>query len=69
MRRDVWRHGNDMQMLLAHPRHELPIADIVEPPQKGLVGLSAKLRQKVGYLGGSILEQGEIIQHILIFTT
>lgn len=47
MKRDVWKHGNDMQLLLAHPRTELPIADIVEPPQKGLVGITAKLRQKV----------------------
>ncbi|XP_067932216.1 EF-hand calcium-binding domain-containing protein 6-like [Watersipora subatra] len=47
MKRDVWKHGNDMNDLLAHPRRELPIADIGEPPQKGLVGISSKLRQKL----------------------
>ena len=47
MKREVWKHGNNMNDLLAHPRRELPIADIVEPPQKGLVGISSKLRQKV----------------------
>ena len=36
-----------MLSLLQHPNAELPMADIVEPPHKGLHGISAKLRQKV----------------------
>ena len=47
LRKQVWRHGNNMLSLLQHPQPELPIADIVEPPQKGLHGITAKLRQKV----------------------
>ncbi|RUS88431.1 hypothetical protein EGW08_003827 [Elysia chlorotica] len=47
LRKQVWRHGNNMLSLLQHPQPELPIADIVEPPQKGLHGITAKLRQKL----------------------
>lgn len=47
MKREVWKHGNNLMDLLSHPGRELPIADIVEPPQKGLIGISSKLRQKV----------------------
>lgn len=47
MRKQTWRHGNNMLSLLQHPQPELPITDIVEPPQKGLHGITAKLRQKV----------------------
>ncbi|OWF42398.1 EF-hand calcium-binding domain-containing protein 6-like isoform X2 [Mizuhopecten yessoensis] len=47
LRKQVWRHGNNMLSLLQHPQPELPITDIVEPPQKGLHGLTAKLRQKL----------------------
>ncbi|XP_074648527.1 EF-hand calcium-binding domain-containing protein 6-like [Tubulanus polymorphus] len=47
LKRQVWRHGNNMLSLLAHPQSELPIPDIVEPPQKGLHGVTAKLRQKM----------------------
>ena len=47
MKREVWKHGNNLMDLLTHPGRELPIADIVEPPQKGLIGISSKLRQKV----------------------
>ncbi|XP_076452836.1 EF-hand calcium-binding domain-containing protein 6-like isoform X2 [Babylonia areolata] len=46
-RKQTWRHGNNMLSLLQHPQPELPITDIVEPPQKGLHGITAKLRQKV----------------------
>ncbi|KAL8618778.1 hypothetical protein ACOMHN_000206 [Nucella lapillus] len=47
MRKQTWRHGNNMLSLLQHPQPELPITDIVEPPQKGLHGITANLRQKV----------------------
>lgn len=47
LRKQIWRHGNNMLSLLQHKQPELPIADIVEPPQKGLHGITAKLRQKV----------------------
>lgn len=47
LRKQIWRHGNNMLSLLAHPQPELPIHDIVEPPQKGLHGITSKLRQKV----------------------
>jgi len=47
LRKQIWRHGNNMLSLLQHPQPELPIPDIVEPPQKGLHGITAKLRQKV----------------------
>ncbi|XP_069123520.1 EF-hand calcium-binding domain-containing protein 6-like isoform X1 [Argopecten irradians] len=47
LRKQVWRHGNNMLSLLQHPQPELPITDIVEPPQKGLHGITAKLRQKL----------------------
>ena len=47
MRKQGWRHGNNMMDLLQHPNAALPIADIVEPPQKGLTGITAKLRNKV----------------------
>ncbi|KAK3772027.1 hypothetical protein RRG08_008265 [Elysia crispata] len=47
LRKQVWRHGNNMLSLLQHPQPELPISDIVEPPQKGLHGITAKLRQKL----------------------
>ena len=43
----MWRHGNNMLSLLQHPQPEIPIADIVEPPQKGLHGITSKLRQTV----------------------
>ncbi|XP_041364639.1 EF-hand calcium-binding domain-containing protein 6-like [Gigantopelta aegis] len=46
-RKKIWRHGNNMLSLLQHPQPELPISDIVEPPQQGLTGLTAKLRQKL----------------------
>lgn len=36
-----------MGSLLQHPQPELPITDIVEPPQKGLHGITSRLRQKV----------------------
>jgi hypothetical protein len=48
IKRQTWRHGNNMLSLLTHPAPELPIGVIVEPPQKGLYGITAKLRQKVG---------------------
>lgn len=47
LRKQTWRHGNNMLSLLQHPQPELPIPDIVEPPQKGLHGITAKLRQKL----------------------
>ncbi|KAJ8318169.1 hypothetical protein KUTeg_003260 [Tegillarca granosa] len=47
LRKQIWRHGNNMLSLLQHPQSELPITDIVEPPQKGLAGITAKLRQKL----------------------
>ncbi|KAK3091339.1 hypothetical protein FSP39_019098 [Pinctada imbricata] len=47
LKKQIWRHGNNMLSLLAHPQPELPIGDIVEPPQKGLHGITAKLRQKL----------------------
>ncbi|XP_023931994.1 EF-hand calcium-binding domain-containing protein 6 [Lingula anatina] len=47
LKKQVWRHGNNMLSLLQHPAAELPIADIVENPEKGLTGLTAKLRQKL----------------------
>ncbi|XP_048248284.1 EF-hand calcium-binding domain-containing protein 6-like isoform X1 [Haliotis rufescens] len=47
LRKQVWRHGNNMLSLLQHPQPELPIADVVEPPQQGLHGITAKLRQKL----------------------
>ena len=36
-----------MLSLLQHPQAEMPIADIGEPPQKGLHGITSKLRQTV----------------------
>ncbi|XP_052263112.1 EF-hand calcium-binding domain-containing protein 6-like isoform X2 [Dreissena polymorpha] len=47
LRKQIWRHGNNMLSLLQHPQAELPVSDIVEPPQKGLHGITAKLRQKL----------------------
>lgn len=47
LRKQTWRHGNNMLSLLTHPQAELPMSDIVEPPQKGLHGITAKLRQKL----------------------
>lgn len=47
LKKQIWRHGNNMLSLLQHPQPELPITDIVEPPQKGLHGITAKLRQKL----------------------
>ncbi|XP_052785640.1 EF-hand calcium-binding domain-containing protein 6-like isoform X2 [Mya arenaria] len=47
LRKQIWRHGNNMLSLLQHPQAELPMSDIVEPPQKGLHGITAKLRQKL----------------------
>lgn len=47
LRKQTWRHGNNMLSLLQHKQPELPIADIVEPPHKGLHGITAKLRQKL----------------------
>lgn len=47
LRKQIWRHGNNMLSLLQHPQAELPVSDIVEPPQKGLHGLTSKLRQKL----------------------
>ncbi|XP_064594452.1 EF-hand calcium-binding domain-containing protein 6-like isoform X2 [Liolophura sinensis] len=47
IRKQTWRSGNDMGSLLQHPQPELPITDIVEPPQKGLHGITSRLRQKV----------------------
>ncbi|KAF6033899.1 hypothetical protein EB796_007791 [Bugula neritina] len=43
-KKEVWHTGNDMFSLLTHPRTPLGIGDVVEPPQKGLIGISAKLR-------------------------
>ncbi|KAK7111211.1 EF-hand calcium-binding domain-containing protein 6-like isoform X2 [Littorina saxatilis] len=47
LRKQTWRHGNNMLSLLRHPQPELPIGEIVEPPQKGLHGITSKLRQKL----------------------
>lgn len=47
LKKQMWRHGNNMLALLQHPQPEIPIADIVEPPQKGLHGITSKLRQKL----------------------
>lgn len=47
LKKQTWRHGNNMLALLQQPHAGLPIADIVEPPQKGLYGITAKLRQKL----------------------
>lgn len=47
LKKQMWRHGNNMLSLLQHPQPEIPIADIGEPPQKGLHGITSKLRQKV----------------------
>ena len=46
-KKQVWRHGNNMLSLLQQPNPSLPLAEIVEPPQKGLHGLTSKLRHKV----------------------
>lgn len=46
-KRQIWRHGNNMLALMQHPRAELPVSDIVEPPHKGLFGLTSKLRDKL----------------------
>lgn len=46
-RKEVWHKGNDMFSLLAHPKTPFGMHDIVEPPQNGLIGVSAKLRNKV----------------------
>lgn len=46
-RKEVWHTGNDMFSLLTHPRTPLGLSDVVEHPQKGLIGISAKLRNKV----------------------
>ncbi|XP_052069905.1 EF-hand calcium-binding domain-containing protein 6-like isoform X10 [Mytilus californianus] len=47
LKKQMWRHGNNMLSLLQHPQPEIPIADIVEPPQRGLHGITSKLRQKL----------------------
>ncbi|XP_071132204.1 EF-hand calcium-binding domain-containing protein 6-like isoform X4 [Mytilus edulis] len=47
LKKQMWRHGNNMLSLLQHPQPEIPIADIGEPPQKGLHGITSKLRQKL----------------------
>ena len=47
LRKQVWRNGHNMLSLLQHPNAGLPIDDIGEPPQKGLAGITSKLRSKV----------------------
>ncbi|KAH9502531.1 hypothetical protein Btru_068907 [Bulinus truncatus] len=47
LRKQVWRHGNNMLSLLQHSQSELPVHDIIESPQKGLPSITSKLRQKL----------------------
>ncbi|KAK0049048.1 EF-hand calcium-binding domain-containing protein 6 [Biomphalaria pfeifferi] len=47
LRKQVWRHGNNMLSLLQHSQSELPVHDTVDAPQKGLPSITTKLRQKV----------------------
>ncbi|EDO28501.1 predicted protein, partial [Nematostella vectensis] len=39
--------SNNMGTVMNHPQAELPMDDIVPKPNKGLSGITAKLRQKV----------------------
>lgn len=47
VRKSTHRHGNNMMGLMAHPQAEMPIDAIVDEPNKGLSGITARLRQKV----------------------
>lgn len=47
LKRQVWRHGNNMLSLLQFPPAE---ADVYRTPQRGMDGVTAKLRQKVIFL-------------------
>lgn len=46
-RKATHRYGNHIQEVLNHPQSEMPIAPIVDEPNKGLNGISARLRQKL----------------------
>ncbi|KAI8521540.1 hypothetical protein Bbelb_012940 [Branchiostoma belcheri] len=47
LRKTTFRHGNNMLNLLQHPQAELPMKDVVDDPNKGLGGITARLRQKL----------------------
>ncbi|XP_059167514.1 EF-hand calcium-binding domain-containing protein 6-like [Physella acuta] len=47
LRKQVWRHGNNMLSLLQHSQAELPVSDVVDPPHKGLQAITSRLRQKL----------------------
>ncbi|XP_002734907.1 EF-hand calcium-binding domain-containing protein 6-like [Saccoglossus kowalevskii] len=47
LRRTTHRVGNNMAGVMSHPQAEVPLASIVDDPQKGLSGLTARLRQKL----------------------
>jgi Ca2+-binding EF-hand superfamily protein len=47
LRKQTHRYGNNMLSLLTHPQAEVPIAPIVNEPNKGLTGITARLRQKL----------------------
>ena len=47
LKRQTHRHGNNMLTLLQHPNAELQLSEVVQHPQQGLTGITAKLRQKV----------------------
>ncbi|XP_063969621.1 EF-hand calcium-binding domain-containing protein 6-like [Lytechinus pictus] len=47
VRKSTHRYGNNMMGLMAHPQAEMPIDAIVDEPNKGLSGITARLRQKL----------------------
>ncbi|XP_070545330.1 EF-hand calcium-binding domain-containing protein 6-like [Ptychodera flava] len=47
VRKQTHRVGNQMAHVMSHPQADLPLAPIVDEPQKGLSGLTARLRQKL----------------------
>lgn len=61
LRKQTWRHGNNMLSLLQHPQPALPLADIGDPPQKGLNGITSKLRQKVSAQNPRTLTKGQYL--------
>lgn len=46
-KKQVWRHGNNMLTLLQQPNPTIPMTEIAEPPQKGLHGITSKLRHQL----------------------
>lgn len=57
---NVWQTGNDMFTLLSHPHSSLYVADVVSPPQHGLIGLTARLRDQVSRFLGR-LTGGDVV--------